>query len=547
MPTFRMDQTNFVQGHRDGTRIVPLVGLRVDFNELAADSNTVGLWHLHDGGCQGEGTGLGDVSGNGHPFTNYGADPSDEGYSFVRTNVDRMVATLTNQPERPVFTVELWVRQLILPPVGQLVIPLHYYIDWSAGWLYVEFHRGANPSQTGMSVTLHKSSGSWSISWTSADLDAIIASTDPWHMAIVVSAPDHAMLFINGVLRAQKTGGVFGLPAGTHLLMLGHSDPTQAADVILDEVRLSSAARYAANFTPQRLRASGTYVSLTFDTDRTQAVWKDLVAEQGLPSGTDVTLETRAADELDEFGDPLAEWGSYDGEPSSLPLGQWFQWRATLWSSSDRLATPTVESVEAQSSDVGYNLYHAVGPGSEVLDYAQPYARAGPHICSLRTSALAPEAVHWFGIRPVDARGIESPTAQGEVRLELDWQGCRVPDRPAGVLALSAWPRPGAKARLDWRWRAGLGGVLPRAFLIFGDGGTGTLDYQVPLGEVAYRGAQNSYTWESGELIGGLEHQLAVRAVSADGAWDEQPAITRVTPDAQPPGCVDALQAEAIL
>ena len=551
MPTFRMDQTNFVQGHRDGTRIVPLAGLRVDFNELAADSNTVGLWHLHDGGCQGEGTGLEDASGNGRPLSvSQGAPtPRDSGYEFVFAAEDRLAANLGSLPARANATWECWIERS--NPSGTyggysvadtkddsnrfvLIVrnyPAYYQIT---GILYI----GA------VAVGL--------VQWTGADAQTLITSGQRFHVAVVLEdaggAASSFRLYVDGVLRAVDTTGLAPLPLGTFTLYVGNYVwGGQTFDGILDEVRVSSVARYAANFTPQRLRVSGTDVSPTFDTDRTQAVWKDLVAEQGLPSGTDVTWETRAADELDEFGDPLAEWGSYDGEPSSLPLGRWFQWRATLWSSPDRLATPTVESVEAQSSDVGYNLYHAMGPGPEVLNYVEPYAQVGPNVCSVNTTSLTPGAVHWFGVRPVDGRDIVSPTAQGEVRIELDGQGGRVPDRPAGVLALSVRLLPGGIARLDWRWRPGQGGVVPRAFRIFGDGGLGAIDYQTPLGEVAYRDARPQYAWESGELAGGLDHQLAVRAVAADEVWDEQPAVVRVTPDAEPPSRVDALQAEAIL
>jgi hypothetical protein len=197
-------------------------------------------------------------------------------------------------------------------------------------------------------------------------------------------------------------------------------------------------------------------------------------------------------------------------------------------------------------SDAGYNLYHATGPGPECLDYAQPWAQVGPESGQIQTEPLAPAAVHWFAVRPVDARGIESPLAQDEVRLELDAAGKRVADRPAAVLSLAATPRPGGAVRLQWRWRAGINGVLPQVFRIFGDGGTGTIDYGSPLGEVACHEGQLWYSWTSGPLGGG-EHQLAVRSVTAAGATDEQATVVSVMPDAGVPGAVSALQAEAIL
>ena len=195
----------------------------------------------------------------------------------------------------------------------------------------------------------------------------------------------------------------------------------------------------------------------------------------------------------------------------------------------------------------GYNLYHATGADPESLDYSQPSARVGPGITQFETQALQAGAVHWFGIRPVDARGIESPLTQDELRLELDAQGQRVADRPAGALTLAARPLPDGAAGLEWRWRAGYGGVVPQVFRIFGDGGTGVINYAAPLGEVPYSGGINIYAWTSGPLAGGAEQQLAVRAITAGGVWDDQPAVATVTPDDSAPGSVDALEAEAIL
>lgn len=88
MLSFRMDETNFSQGELDGIRIVTDAGLKVDFDEFTSDGNTLGLWHLHDGACQDEGTGLEDASG-GNDLTNYGAVVCEDGYAFDGAGVRR--------------------------------------------------------------------------------------------------------------------------------------------------------------------------------------------------------------------------------------------------------------------------------------------------------------------------------------------------------------------------------------------------------------------------------------------------------------------------
>jgi len=548
MLTFRMDETNFADGGRDGTRIVPDAGLKTDFNEWTADSNTLGLWHLHDGGCVGEGDGVTDASGNGHNLTNYGADPAENGYRFIRANLDYMQGALGMLPALAATTFECWLSGWAHADGETAYIGELY---WSATWRTLLYAmKSATPASSWIEYAWVENGTERSARWTNAAVASLLGGKDPIHLAGVVDAANGSVrLFVNGVQRASSVA-TLASPNMAASVVLGWNTAKPASrslSAVLDEVRVSSAARYTGGFTPYRLRSAGTYTGLTFDATRTQARWSDLVCAQTIPSGTGILYEVRAADETDAFGDPQAPWQSYDGDPSILPDGRYLQWRATLAASSDRLLSPTLEYVETQASEAGYNIYHASGPDPEALDYGDPDLRLGPAVTQVATDVLLPGAVHWFGIRPVDARGIESPTAQDEVRLELDEQGQKVPDRPAGILQLSAKPLPQGLVALQWRWRAGLAGALPQAFRVFGDGGTGTIDYQTPLGEVAYQATRQQYAWESGELAGDLEHQLAVRAVTAGGVWDEQPAVVRVTPDTESPADVDDLQAEAIL
>jgi hypothetical protein len=539
MLTFRMDETNFAEGDLAGVRIATGTGLKVDFDEFAADGQTLGLWHLHDGGCQGEGTGLEDASGNGHPLTNWGAEPHEDGYRFVAPD-DYMVTVLGTQPERAALTIEGWVRDWTTA-VGDLGTVFDFRLN-SGNYLYVTAQRRSPSSQSRMRLRLYIGETLIGLAqWAGQEVDDLLAGAVPWHIAAVLDAPNRIRLFVNGIQRAEDTTDIVALPEGSYTLHL--SWPNRSS-MILDEVRLSQIVRYSSDFTPYRLLTSGLYTGLTFDGIRTEADWTDLVRTEAVPPECQTTWDVRAADETDAGGNPQAVWQPYSGDPAELPDGRYFQWRAALAASEDRLASPAIESVETLASEAGHNLYHATGAGPGALDYAEPWAQVGPSVPEVQTDALAVETVHWFGIRPVDADGRESPIAQGEVRLEIDAQGGQEPDRPAGVLAAAATPLPLGAARLQWRYRVGLGGVLPQTFRVFGDGGTGTIDYETPLGEVPWREGQAWYAWTSDPLAPGVEHQLAVRAVTAGEVWDEQPAVARITPDAAPPGEVDILEAE---
>jgi hypothetical protein len=545
MITQRIDATNYDACAHQGVRIVPGTGFKADFVEPAADQATLGLWHLHNGGCAGEGTGTEDASGGGNPLINHGAAAGECGYAFVRTEADYMDVTFQGQPVRSQMTVEAWVHTWgLLRGDGGYVA--QYRRDAGA-YLALWAFRGATPSDSFIRAVLCAQTQTCNANWSGAGADAILASGQPWHIAGVLDTPGVLRLFVNGELRASLSA-VPSLPAGNWTLYLGRFVDTRIYDLsgVIDEVRLSSAARYAATFSAARFEVSGTCTSPTLDCDRTGSVWSDFISAHVLPDGTGLAWEVRAADSSDSGG-PLTEWQPYDGDPTSLPRGRYFQWRATLSSSPDRFASPTLQSIDALASETGYNIYHATGNGPESLDYGEPWAQVGPGVAQLATGPLDAAAVHWFSVRPVDGREVESPIAQGELRLELDGQGQPVPDRPAGVLALGARPLPGGCARVTWSYRVGNGGVLPQVFRIFGNGGSGDINYATPLGEAAYRPSESFYCWMSGPLADGVEHQLAVRAITADGTWDEQPAISLVTPDLTVPGEVENLNAEVTL
>ena len=548
MLTFRMDETNFDQGSREALRIAEGLGLKVDFDEFAPDADTLGLWHLHDGACAGEGTGLENAAAGGHDLTNTGADSVEDGYRFDAPQDDHMDAGAWAMPAHDVLTVECWASGLGEASEDDKAC---LWTWWRNGdnWVRLVAHRrvGGGPLSRLRAAVTGGGVSPTEATWEGAEVTALLESDDPWHAAVVLDGT-HLVLYVNGQAKADTTVETLG--AGDYALALGalHTGGGYFWDLTgrLDEVRLSSVARYGAGFAPHRLLAAGTFAGLTFDATRLAAEWTDLVGASTVPGGCGLAWEVRAADETDVGGDPQALWKAYNGDPASLPDGRYFQWRVTLAADDDRLASPTVASIEAVASESGYDLFHATGEAPDAIDHADPWRRVGPGITAVETDALAAGAVHWFGVRPVDADGRQSPITQSEARLELDDDGEAVADRPASPLALHAEPLPAGKARLRWRYRVGHTGLAPEVFRIFGDGGTGTINYETPLGEVPFRTGPSWHVWTSGALAPGVVHQLAVRAIAAGDVWDDPPAVAQAVPDATPPGTVDALSAEIL-
>ena len=295
MLVFRMDETNFAEGQGDGLRIATGHGLKVDFDEFVADGSTLGLWHLHDGACQGEGTGLADASGGGHDLVNHGAASVEDGYRFVRADADYMDASFGAQPARSALTLECWVRAYETPlnQPGQIAMvgPATTTV------LTIRAYRASSPTGSYIQALLLISGAGVGVAhWGGAEANAVLASSEPWHAAAVLDAPTRLRLFVNGVQRAEDTTGIVALPSGSWTLRLGkHLNGGTDYDLsaVLDEVRLSAAARYAANFTPHRLLAAGTYESPTFDAVRIQADWLDLVSEEDVPEGCEIGWEIK--------------------------------------------------------------------------------------------------------------------------------------------------------------------------------------------------------------------------------------------------------------
>jgi hypothetical protein len=539
MLTFRIDESTFAACDLAGLRRVPGAGLRVDFDEFAPDAAALGLWHLHNGGCTGEGAGLEDASGGGHPMAANGAQPVEDGYRMDAG--DAPAAGPFTRPADAQLTCEAWVRDW-----GNAAASPGYLL-WYAGpaTSRLELWARRDGASSLLRVVLRISGTAVAVaSWSGQDVDALLAGAAPWHVAVVLDAPSRLAVYVNGTLRAEAASGVVSLPAGNWTLQL--SLPATPALAVVDEVRLSSSVRYAAAFAPKRLLAGGTCASPTFDAARLSAQWADVMSDADLPAGTSLAWDVRAADETDPAGDPQAPWQPWTGDPAALPVGRYFQWRASPAAGADRLTTPTLAAVDALASEVGYNLYRAAGDAPEAIDYAAgPWARVGPGVLALDTPALNAPAVHWFAVRPVDAAGRETPLAQDELRLELDAAGAVVPDRPAPVLDPVAAALPGGAVRLAWRYRAGT--AAPGEFRIFGDGGTGVIDYETPLAVVDASPDREAYAWETSALAPGAPHLLAVRAATDGNVWDAGPAAAcSVTPDATPPAAVENLLAETL-
>ncbi|GAH69789.1 unnamed protein product, partial [marine sediment metagenome] len=179
------------------------------------DGDTLGWWRFGERGGL-----LTDVVA-GKVLTNFGAEPLDDGYRFVRANTDRMEAAFAGQPQRSELTLECWV-----PGWWQAVPALN--------WSYRQIARFYIDADNSIGVsTLRRDPATQSrilaslkvggvevgrLLWQGVVVDALLTSEDPWHVAVVLDSPNSLRLFVNGEMKKQDLVGIADLLEGNYTL-----------------------------------------------------------------------------------------------------------------------------------------------------------------------------------------------------------------------------------------------------------------------------------------------------------------------------------------
>lgn len=178
----------------------------------------------------------------------------------------------------------------------------------------------------------------------------------------------------------------------------------------------------------------------------------------------------------------------------------------------------------------GYNLYRGT-PTAGDIDYAVPVGAACPTAVRASTFAWwshAADTEYWYVLRAVGGGGVESASSQPAVSVAFDAAGDFVGGRPNPPAALSASPTAEGRFVLRWSYSDLNEEVSPSEFRIYSDGGTGTMDYENAVGQVAYSLGQVHFNYTTGTHAHGAKRMWGVRAVSALGRDDaNETAVTR--------------------
>jgi len=550
MLTFEMNAGNFDTylggGAADGTRVTA-DGVELDLGEHAPDGDTLALYHLHDEDLADHGAGGYDLSPEDSPsWGDDGLECASTGVMGARTSGP--VLSLNGVTDG---CVEFWARWSLSDiDEGRAAYPFYWAKD-SSNRIFVSLRKDSGNVQVrGLVVAGGNTIGNTGYATLSADQWAALKA-GMTHVALVfhlaAAGACWSKLYLGGVLLQTKTDNNAAFDDVSGTIFVGYpyydeGDATKTWDGTLDEVRISRALRYPAGFEPKRHVAAGTFTSPAFDTGRLACDWLPLAWQAEVPATAALVMHVRTSDELDGGGQVTGQWQAAEAAPDDA---RYLQWRAALTRGTDApgLLTPTVESVTAVASQAGCNLYAGVGKDAWAIDYAAPVARLGPGAVSHSVGGLAYPAVHWFGVRSSNADGLESKTIDAEVRLELDADGQEVPARPAPVESLEAAGAGGGTVRLQWLALAEAGQAAPDVFCVYSNGGSGEVDFNTPLGEVAHVEGLRQYEWTSDAFDDGLTVTFAVRAETDAGGVDADPPEIEIEIDAAPPAAVGFLAA----
>ena len=326
----------------------------------AGDASTVALWLP---GLTGT---LLDLSGNGNHLTQVGSTNFIDALGYNATRASSDVAKRT--PASAIaaldavtgdFTIE-WTASLAAAMsngeyAGALLFwkastPYHFLLRLACGtgatpytWSFVGTASGTNRTGTSPAFAWRGTRARWAVAKTGGKL----------------------YFFKNGVL--LNTGDIaynYTLDecgAGGQIWLGGTGSGGQYWPGILDEIRISNAARWTTSYTATALSyqhaTSGTLFARVDDLEN--AIARGLLTVDGsTPAGTSLTQLGRVASAVDNQSHDVADFAGY---PATHQTGRYQQYAVTL-ATDDATVTPNVTRMVAQSSTVALNeLYASLG------------------------------------------------------------------------------------------------------------------------------------------------------------------------------------------
>ena len=157
---------------------------------------------------------------------------------------------------------------------------------------------------------------------------------------------------------------------------------------------------------------------------------------------------------------------------------------------------------------------------------------------SLQSAAHSPNSVYYYILRRANCCGDEEMSLNVAVRVGFDSNGDLVAVGCNGIFDIKAQQIAGPRAAVLWYYCPAGQGQECGGFEVYGDNGSGTIDYNNAIETIDYIGPR-FYAFES-SVLGGGQYQYCIRAVSGGET------IVVIDVDDSVPQSVGVLQGQAV-
>jgi len=187
------------------------------------------------------------------------------------------------------------------------------------------------------------------------------------------------------------------------------------------------------------------------------------------------------------------------------------------------------------------------GADMETIDFANILLVADQNAQGMSPPDYLPHAsdsTYFYLLRNFNACGQREYTLSAAAKATIDSDGELAAPQPNKIFAWAARQSDGDKVQLLWFYCPLEHKSQPMRFKIYGDNGTGQIDYENPLTTIAYKG-RRFYSYQSDELSQAA-YLFAIRDEDAAGVQDNSLAVLEIQSCTNVPDGVDIVAVQTV-
>ena len=185
----------------------------------------------------------------------------------------------------------------------------------------------------------------------------------------------------------------------------------------------------------------------------------------------------------------------------------------------------------------GSNLYRGIASVSAV-DWSDPVGASGKGAKTIRNFSDRghdSEAVYYYAVRAVSPGGVEQSEIDETVRIGFEAGGSGIIPVVHPPVDVRCEPIAGGKFRLRWYTRAADRALGPKEFRIYGNGGSGPVDFGSVVATVPFRFWKWHYEFETAAFGTGTAVDWTIRTVNSSNQEERNTLEVSAVADATGP------------